>query len=69
MGQVRSLPFPADADHIKPRLAVMQSVAGEVVQGGLRNLPLLARVDRCQRIAKDLTRVGTHLDEDDRVPI
>ncbi len=39
------------------------------MQGGLRDLSLLAGIDRGQRIAKGRTCMGTHLDEDDRVLI
>jgi len=39
------------------------------VQGGFRDLALLAQIDRLKRITKGISRVGPYLDKDDRVAL
>ena len=66
MGEVRPLPCPPNADHVKTRLPAMQTVARQVVERGFGDLPLLTRSDGLQRIPKGLASMRAHLHEDDR---
>jgi len=66
MGEVRPLPFPTNADHVKTRRPAMQTVARQVVECGFGDLPLLTRSDGLQRIPKGLASVRADLHEDDR---
>ena len=66
MGEVRPLPFPTNADHVKTRRPAMQTVARQVVERGFGDLPLLTRSDGLQRIPKGLASMRADLHEDDR---
>ena len=63
------LRFPANPNHIKARLTVLQVMPQEIMQRRLGDLTLFARIHGFQRITKLRTTMAAYLYEYDRVAI
>jgi len=60
---------PRDADHVEPRVALMQLFLTEKELSRLNHLLLFAKLDGLEGCAEAMIRTSFHLDEYDNAPI